>query len=337
MYGYAPEEIVGKPIAVLAAEDRVQETDEILRKIAKGERVCHFEALRRRKDGSTFPVSVTVSPIRDYNGSVVGASSIARDITEQRRAAEIKQRSETLERSAAKLLIRAEDLERANRNLEAFTYCVSHDLRAPLRALSGFSALLLEDYGDRLDEVGRGYAARIEAAAERMARLIDDVLQLTRISRAIVRHERVDLGTEVKTVADELQRREPNRRVKFVIEEGVCVNADRVLITTVLENLVGNAWKFSSRCDEATIEFGTMPSVEPDEVCCYVPRRWRRIRCRLCREAVPTFPAASLGGRVPGNRCWARECAPDRRAPRWHDMGGGRRRPWGDLLLHAQH
>ena len=128
--------------------------------------MAHHETVRQRKDGTTFPAAVTVSPIRDLSGGLVGASSITRDISEQIDL-----------RSASRLNRRAEDLERANRNLEMFTYSVSHDLRAPLRALSGFSTALLEEYGQVLGEDGRGYAGRIQAASDQMAELIDDMLQ----------------------------------------------------------------------------------------------------------------------------------------------------------------
>ena len=136
---------------ILCPPDRAGEIREILETIGRGERVVHFETGRRRKDGTTFPVSVTVSPIYDEHGTLIGASSIARDITEQLQF-----------RATSELRRRADDLERANQNLESFTYSVAHDLRAPLRAMGGFSGALLDEYGDVLGEVGRGYAERIQ-------------------------------------------------------------------------------------------------------------------------------------------------------------------------------
>ena len=145
--------------------------------------------MQRRKDGTSFPVSLTLSAIYDDDGTLIGTSSIARDITAALRAAD-------------ELRSRMDDLERANKNLETFTYTVSHDLRAPLRSLSGFSAALLEDYRDVLGEAGQAYAERIDAAAERMALLIDDLLQLSRLWRTEVRNvQPVDLRTEVTAIA----------------------------------------------------------------------------------------------------------------------------------------
>jgi light-regulated signal transduction histidine kinase (bacteriophytochrome) len=164
---------------------------------------------------------------------------------------------------------RTAELVVANKNLEAFTYSVAHDLRSPLRALSGYSEALTEDYGDRLDETGRWYTERIQAATERMGALIDDLLLLSQVSRAQMSLGPVDLSAEVAAIAGELQAREPGRRVRFAIHDGIWVNADRTLIRTVLQNLVENAWKYTGKRDGATIEFGAT-AAEDAGVCCYV-------------------------------------------------------------------
>ena len=169
-----------------------------------------------------------------------------------------------------RVALRTAELERVNKNLQAFTYSVSHDLRTPLRALSGFSAALVEDYGDRLDETGCGYAGSIMAASERMAALIDDLLVLSRVSRAGVNLEPVDLSAEAGAVAGELRSRDPGRVVRFVIADGIRVSADRSLIRTVVQNLLENAWKFTAHRDGAVIEFATAVTAEDGMVCCCV-------------------------------------------------------------------
>ena len=169
----------------------------------------------------------------------------------------------------ARVELRTAELMVANKNLEAFTYSVAHDLRSPLRALSGYGEALTEDYGDRLDETGRWFIERIQAATERMSALIDDLLLLAQVSRAEMSLGPVDLSAEVAAIADELQAREPGRRVRFAIQDGVWVNADRTLIRTVVQNLVENAWKYTSKRDGATIEFGAT-AAEDAGVCCYV-------------------------------------------------------------------
>jgi light-regulated signal transduction histidine kinase (bacteriophytochrome) len=164
---------------------------------------------------------------------------------------------------------RTAELVVANKNLEAFAYSVAHDLRSPLRALSGYSEALTEDYADRLDDTGRWYADRIQAATERMGTLIDDLLLLAQVSRTDMNIEPVDLSAEVTAITAELHAREPGRAVRFAIHDGVRVIADRSLIRTVLQNLVENAWKFTAKRQDATIEFGGTVAGDA-RVCCYV-------------------------------------------------------------------
>jgi PAS domain S-box-containing protein len=256
IFGYTEQEIIGQPTTVLCPPDLISEFAAILGRARQGESVAQGETMRQRKDGTIFPASVSVSPIWSEDGTLIGASSITRDITELREQAD-------------RLVAANQNLLDANKNLESFTYSVSHDLRAPLRALSGFSEALLEDYRDVLDEQGREYAQRIRAASEQMATLIDDLLHLSRVARAELHLRSVDLGAEAARVAGELQRYEPDRNVHFIIQRPVRARADRTLIRTVLQNLLGNAWKFTSGRDEASIEFGTRPAGDA-AICCYV-------------------------------------------------------------------
>ena len=148
------------------------------------------------------------------------------------------------------------ELERANKELEAFSYSVSHDLRAPLRAIDGFSQALLSDYGGALDEQGRHYLERVRTGTQRMGHLIDDLLSLSRITRATLRRELVDLTDLARTILSELGGREPERRVESRVSEGLVVQADPSLLRVMLENLLSNAWKFTSKRPLATIEVG---------------------------------------------------------------------------------
>ena len=219
------------------------------------------------KAGDTVWVEQTVSIVRDPGGTPLMFVSVVRDMTAQHKAeADLRALTAGLE---ARVEVRTAELVHANRDLEAFTYSVSHDLRAPLRALSGFSQALLEEYGERLDEPGRSYLERIGAASERMGHLIDDLLQLSRVSRSQMHLEPVNLSAEVASIAEGLANREPDRRARFVVQDGVWATADRRLIGTVLENLLGNAWKFTSHRSEACIEFGTV-AVDDAPLCCYV-------------------------------------------------------------------
>jgi PAS domain S-box-containing protein len=258
MYGYAAAEIVGRPATVLCPPGDKDEGQETLARIGRGEHVPHYETVRRRKDGTDFPASVTVSPIHDEAGRLIGASSIDRDVTGQIHA-----------RGAAGVLHRADDLKAASQSLESFTYSVSHDLRAPLRAMSGFSGALLQEYGGVLGGDGRRYAERIVAASEHMAALIDSLLRLSRLSRAEMHLGPVDLGAEAAQIAAELQRDDPERHPRFALQRPVQVRADRALIRMVLRNLLANAWTFTSGRDDALIEFGAAPASDAP-VCYYV-------------------------------------------------------------------
>jgi light-regulated signal transduction histidine kinase (bacteriophytochrome) len=183
------------------------------------------------------------------------ASHIALAISNARLFQQLE-RSEQLR--AAELAVAKANAEHAIRELESFSYSVAHDLRAPLRAIDGFSQALVEDHGERLDDQGRRHLVRVRDAAQRMAELIDDLLALSRVTRTEVRRSRVDLSALARARLDDLQRLEPQRRVETVIAPGIFAEADPQLAAIALDNLLGNAWKFTSKRAEARIELGVV-------------------------------------------------------------------------------
>ncbi|HEU5315479.1 MAG TPA: ATP-binding protein, partial [Chloroflexota bacterium] len=152
-------------------------------------------------------------------------------------------------------------LAESNKELEAFAYSVSHDLRAPLRSIDGFSRIVLDRYAAQLDAVGQDYLRRVRAASQRMGQLIDDLLALSRVSRAELRRERLDLTALAQAVAAELRERQPERHVDLLVRSGLEAIGDPSLVRAVLENLIGNAWKFTGKRERARIEVGTLGSL----------------------------------------------------------------------------
>jgi len=149
------------------------------------------------------------------------------------------------------------ELEMANKELASLTYSISHDLRSPLQVIDGFSEALAEEYRDKLDEQGRDYLQRIRGAAARMENLIENLLELARVTRTEIRHERIDVSEVAQSIADELIRSEPARNVRFSIEAGLTVEGDPHLVRVALEHLLRNSWKFTSKHPAALIEVGT--------------------------------------------------------------------------------
>jgi light-regulated signal transduction histidine kinase (bacteriophytochrome) len=200
------------------------------------------------KSGKEFPVEISLSPLHT-EGRLL-ATAIVRDITD-RRASERELRD-----TALSLAHRTVELESANRELESFAYSVSHDLRSPLRGIDGFSQALLEDYADVVDERGKRFLTHVREAAQEMGRLIDDLLHLSRVSRGDLRREDTDLAEIARSIAAHLSNDAPDREVEWDVVGPLVVDVDPRLIRILLENLLGNAWKFTRKRACARIQVG---------------------------------------------------------------------------------
>jgi len=202
-------------------------------------------------------------PERDEGPFLAEERSLINAIAERlARITERKKGEQEIQELNKSLKFRAAELADANKELEAFSYSVSHDLRAPLRAIDGFSQALMEDCTNRLDEQGKDYLRRVRGAAEHMRQLIEDLLNLSLVMRKEMRHEETNLTELARLITAELQKAEPARQVEFVIQEGVLAHGDPRLLREVLENLLSNAWKFTAKHAQAKIEFGAIPKEE---------------------------------------------------------------------------
>jgi PAS domain S-box-containing protein len=262
LFGYTRDELLGQTIEILVPE-RFREHHVALRRAYSADPQPRAMGSRsdvrgRRKDGSEFLADIMLGPLEMNQELAVLA--IVRDITAQVHA------QEDLARLTAELEQRVHErtlqLEAANQELEAFSYSVSHDLRAPLRAIDGFTRALLEDYSERIDEQGQHYLRRVASGTERMGLLINDLLQLARVSRSEMSRSSVDLTALAHSLAGELSQAHPDRRVQWVIADGLTVEGDPRLLRLGLENLLGNAWKYTSKTADARIEVGSMSSAE---------------------------------------------------------------------------
>jgi signal transduction histidine kinase len=226
-----------------------------LARILRGEKLHDVEGHMRRIGTDwqrIYSFGGTIA--HDARGKPLMAIVTFSDITDRKRAAEeIWKLNVELEH---RVVERTAQLQTANKELEAFCYSVSHDLRAPLRSLDGFSQALLEEYSDKLDAQGKDYLGRVRASSQRMGQLIDDLLNLSRVSRGEMSREVVDLSKMAHEVTDELRATGPQRDAEFVVAEGLVAETDPRLLRIVLNNLFGNAWKFTAKQPHARIEFG---------------------------------------------------------------------------------
>ncbi|HAX78197.1 MAG TPA: hypothetical protein DCY88_20845 [Cyanobacteria bacterium UBA11372] len=259
LYGWTKEEAIGENVHTLLQTHFLVSSATIDRELrASGH--WQGELIHTKRSGEKIIVASRWTLWHDEYGQPSGILEINNDITAQKRTeAEIKKLNEDLER-------RNVELNAANKELEAFCYSVSHDLRSPLRSINGFSLALQEDYGEVLDEVGKDYLRRVCAATGRMGQLIDDLLSLSRITRSQMELASLDLSAIASSICSELQATQPQRQVEFHITPNIQVQGDAKLLRVALENLLGNAWKYTSKHNSARIEFGVLPPGETSSI-----------------------------------------------------------------------
>ena len=258
VFGYTAEEAIGKPVTMLMPPERQNEEPQILERIRRGDRIDHYETIRQRKDGTLIDISLTVSPVKDADGNVIGASKIARDITDRKRAEQdardarrqLAQVNQELER---RIYERTASLQEAVAQMEEFSHTVSHDLRAPLRAMQIYSEALLEDYSKQLPPEAVRYLKRIGESALLLDKMILDVLTFSRISRAELHREKVSLNKLIGNLIEQDPTLQ-SPRAEIHIEPLIDVMGHAPSLNQAVSNLIHNAVKFVSP--------GVMPRVQ---------------------------------------------------------------------------
>jgi PAS domain S-box-containing protein len=288
IYGYPAEDVLGKVVPYLQTPDD-SEYAAIRRHILRGEGLVGLETKRVRRDGSVIDVAISTAPLRNGDGELTGTVALVGDISERKRAeaevhrlnqeleARVAERTAHLEQEIAErvraeaavkelnatLAEQAEHLVEVNNELETFTYSVSHDLKAPLRGIDGYSRLLLEDYADRLDEEGQYFLNTIRSATTQMAQLIDDLLSYSRLERRTLAKSQVDVRNLVETLLFQMQPAQvyPQTTIEVKVEPTL-VRADADALALVLRNLIDNALKFSANAPAPRVEIGGESSAE---------------------------------------------------------------------------
>jgi PAS domain S-box-containing protein len=264
-----PEDIIGKTDwdipgspeqkeLYLAADRRIMDS---------GQPEYHIIENGQDANGNLIWFDTNKLPLRNAAGEVIGILVTIQDITAQKTVQdEIQQLNAELEQ---RVEYRTAQLQTSNQELESFSYSVSHDLRAPLRSINGFSQIILEEYADRLDDTGRAYFNQILSASQRMGQLIENLLKLSKVTRSSLQLSQVDLCALAREICANLQQDHPDREVQIIIPEKLVVHADESLMRVVLDNLIGNAWKFTGKTLDARIELG---SFEQDQKKVYFVR-----------------------------------------------------------------
>ena len=249
--GYTADEVLGHTPRILKSDASQAEMHRELWKTVSSGKEWHGELLNRKKDGETYWEATSISPILDERGVITHFVAVKEDITARMRAEQ-----EIVNLNIA-LTNRAQELEAANMELDAFNSTVSHDLRSPITAIHGFTQVLMERCSG-LDDETKSFVAIIHKEIRRMEGMIKSLLKFSRLSRQGMEKEEVNLSTLASTIATELMLRQPERQAAFTIAEGAFCQGDPMLLRVVLENLIGNAWKYSAKKESTVIEFGIL-------------------------------------------------------------------------------
>jgi len=248
LFGYSAEEAIGQHITFIIPPEKLEEESHIIERLSEGEQVQHFETQRLHKNGKHIPISLTVSPVRDMAGRIIGASKILRDITAQKHAEE-------------KLLLYTNALERSNQELDDFAYIASHDLKEPLRGLFNNAKFLEQDYSHKLDAEGIGRLQRLGYLTQRMEQLVNDLLYFSRLGRQKLAIMPADLNAVIRDIESMMETTLIEQNATITIPRGLPeITCDKTRVTEIFRNLITNAVKYNNR-EKKIIEIGCIDQV----------------------------------------------------------------------------
>jgi PAS domain S-box-containing protein len=262
--GYGRAEVMGMNTIDLHLWEHDEDRTDIVAALSRDGSVHGMEMPFRKKSGEAV-AGLFSAEVITIDGEKYILSSIG-DISDLKQAEEgFRRLNEELE---SRVLQRTAQLEASNRELESLSYSVSHDLRSPLRSIDGFSLALLEEYGDNLNDTGKGYLARVRKATLKMGFIMDDLLTLLKVIRSEFHPEQIDLSGMAREIIETKRRNNPDCAVEVIVQEGIMAQGDRRLMKLVMENLIDNAWKFTGKEAHPRIEFGT--TVRDGETVCFI-------------------------------------------------------------------
>jgi PAS domain S-box-containing protein len=297
LYGWHQGEAVGQVSRSLLHTEYLASSYAEVDHILRAEGAWHGVLRQRHRTGGTIYVETSIAALRDpHSQAPVGYVFVNHDVTARKAAeSEVLRLNTELEQRVQE---RTGQLQAINQELESFAYAVSHDLRAPLRGIDGFSTALMHEYGDYLDATGLHYLTRIRTSVERMSALIEGLLALSRLSRREIHAHMVDMGSQAHEILEMLAVQEPQRQVTVRIEPSLRVTADRDLLRALLENLLGNAWKFTGNQAAAVIELGKADN--NDEIVYYVRDNGVGFNMDYADKLFSPFQRLHRAGEFPG-------------------------------------
>ncbi|MEO7043964.1 MAG: PAS domain S-box protein, partial [Ferruginibacter sp.] len=258
MFGHSAKQTIGKNISLITPPEYMIEEQNMIDRILNNEIITNYETIRTKKNGKRFHVAITISPVKNHSGNIVGISKIVRDITSAKKFEEdLIESNKELDFQIKEKEKRTAELEVAIQELESFSYSVSHDLRAPLRAINGFTQIMVDDYASHMDDEAQIIFGEIIRNSSKMGELIDNLLSFSRIGKKATSMSNINIEGLINELIAELKHEEPKRKFKITIQKLENITGDAGMLRQVFINLISNAFKYTGKKEAAEISIGS--------------------------------------------------------------------------------